>query len=813
MKRIMALLLATAMLLAMVTVTAGASEATTEIANFDIDTLGLENGGDIIEASIYDSAKEAYTGRFKYNGTGYFLYVDRSSDSNVGITAYGEKDVENQTAKISFAEDAYYWASFRMLKNSVNGNRDNDAAITARTSDVAYTFDLKMVEGINFRVSAKGLPSTATSVKGDDGKYITEGYLTSTLFEIANGTGTTLKTNSYTKDTTDSPVAATYTDKFARGENVNFKVIVDYDEGTFDLYVNNHLVAADNGLAGTKFLSDFFMQIEHKDDYGAVETFIDNLSYRILSDNDLKQVYLSDDIENGTLTLNETFTEIGKSITFTAIPDEGYKLSSLTLDGKEIEGLSFTGKGGTYTIESLPYGGELKAVFEEKRTTALVAEFDADNYDVASGEIFVDKGTTRKAFSLNECSNFMTVTTQGNALITADGAENKEFKIYGDKGKYSSATIYALRNDVNTTRTDKQKEIRTNDIAMTFRVKLNVGTAMTVSAMGVPSTATLSKNASGYWISDSSFVASNILSCGRSGAGGYTYSYTDAGEETKTNYDGIVSHSDYKTYKIIFDYDAGTYDLYVDDYLISADNNLNGMKYLSDFKVSVHHQSGYSGSYDLDAYLDDFCIYTLAEEDTKIQTSVVKSGNGTVACDKFLIAEGDTVNYTITPAEGSYVRNVSVNGEAAPAFSANGTAWKIENVTSANTLQVEFGEYGEGLPAVMISPLAAREDNTTYLFCKLLSNGAEVEGYGILLSRTNELPAMGDEATIKLPFFGEAEENGEPKDVNGYFGFALNDTSMGENPDFYARPYAVVNGEYVYGSVRFIEPELLTVIE
>ena len=113
----------------------------------------------------------------------------------------------------------------------------------------------------------------------------------------------------------------------------------------------------------------------------------------------------------------------------------------------------------------------------------------------------------------------------------------------------------------------------------------------------------------------------------------------------------------------------------------------------------------------------------------------------------------------------------------------------------------------------MISPLAVREDNTTYLFCKLLSNGAEVESYGIMISRTTEIPEITDEATVKLPFFGEENENGGTKDVKGYFGFALTDSTNGENPDFYARPYAVVNGEYVYGQVSFVEPATLTTVK
>lgn len=819
MKKIMALLLVTAMLLPAVSITVGAAEATTEIANFDIDSLGLENGADIMGASILDSNNKP-TGRFLYNGSDRFLVVSRNNNENVGLTVSEENGFGNQMAKISFGGDVYYQTIFKMLANDVNANRNNDAAITARTYDIAYSFDIKMVDGINIRVSAKGLPSDATSVKyvTAEGKeaYRTD-YLSSTIFAIANGTGTSLKTYSYTKDSDSSPADSTYSNKFTRGEIVNFKVIVDYDNGTFDLYVNNHLISPDNGLAGTKYLSDFSLQIEHKSAFGAVETFVDNLSYRILSDNDLNQVYLSDNIENGTLTLKETFTEVGKPVTFTAIPDAGYKLSSITLDGKTIEGLSFTGKGGTYTIESLPCGGELKAVFEEKRKTAFVAELDADNLEVASGDTVVEKSTANKAISLNESATFVSMKTTGNAIITADGEDDLAFKIYAEVGTASTGQINILRNDLNVNRTDKQKELRTNDIAVTFRVKLMNGAAMSLYAKGLPSTATISKNASNYWMQDaeSKFIESKLLSVGRVGKTGTVYSYTKNSTENpaKTSVEPLTFREEYVSYKLLFDYDEGTCDIYMNDKLVGENLGLAGVQYLSDFRIYISHQNGYGDDENVEAYVDDVCVYSLAEEDTNIQTSVEKSGKGTVACDKVFIAEGETANYTITPDEGYFVRNVSFNGKAVPAFSSSGTSWKFEDVSSANTLNVEFGKYEEGIPAVMISPLAVRENNTTYLFCKLLSNGAEVESYGILISRTTEIPVITDEETVKLPFFGEMNANGGTKDAKGYFGFALTDSTKGENPDFYARPYAVVNGKYVYGSVSFIEPASLTAIE
>ncbi len=811
-KKITALLVLTAILLstAVFNVTAATATETAQIANFDIDSLELENGGDIFDkADITSSNNKVY---FKYNANSYFLQLYRSSYTNVSFNAYEEENFCGQSAKISFNQSAAVKsAQLRFLYYDVK-HASNDDSIVARTSNVAYSFDLKIPSGLSLKVSSQGLPSTSTTVSEGS-------YLTSTLFEVSS-TGTTLKTYNYTKDTTTSTSTSHTNTPFKRNEYINFKIIFDYDKGTFDLYVNNSLLSAGNTLAGTKFLSDFLIYIGHPENNGEVDAFIDNLSYRVLAANDLKQVYVSNAVENGTLTLNETFTEVGKPITFTATPDAGYKLTSVTLDGKAIDGLTFDRAGGTYTIDSLPYGGELKAIFEEKRTSALVAEFDADDYATESGEIIVDKGKSKIPFKLNNCANFMTVTTANNAIITAEGTDDKVFKIYAESGgaNMSRAEIYALRNDMNSTRTTQQKEIRTNDLAFTFKVKLTDGATMDISVMGVSSDAVLSKNASGYWIAGSDFITSEIFSVGRVGKAGSIYSYAkdnETGEITKISKytEPLTYRNEYITYKVIFDYDEGSFDVYMNDELVGENNKLAAPQYLSDIKINIHHQSGYSKTDTLEAYLDDICIYTLAEEDTNIQPSVVKSGSGTVTADKFLVKEGEDVVYTITPDEGKYIRNIYFDCKAVPAFNSEGTTYTIPNITSRRTLKVDFGSYEEGKPAIMISPLAAKEGNKSYIFCKLLPNSAEVSSYGILLSRTNELPEIDDEETRKMPFLGKTDSYGYPFDANGYFGYALINNSEEENTSFYVRPYAVVNGEYVFGAVSNINTAELEELE
>lgn len=798
MKRIMALLLVTSMLLSAVTVTVGASEATTEIANFDIDSLELENGGDIIGASMVVNSKPS--GYFSYNESAYFLYVRRNSASNVGITAYGEKGIDNQSAKISFSADAYYWTNFNMLKNDLTANRGNDAAITARTSDVAYSFDIKMNEGINLKMTAKGLPSTATSVKGDDGEYITT-YLTSTLFEIANGTGTTLKTNSYTKDTTDSPVAATYTDKFARGENVNFKVIVDYDEGTFDLYVNNHLVAADNGLAGTKFLSDFALQIEHNKAFGAAETYVDNLSYRILSDNDLKQVYLSNDIENGTLILNETFTEVGKPITFTATPDEGCKLTSLTLDGKEIAGLSFTGNGGTYTIESLPHGGELKAVFEEKRITTKVADFDVDSLeaDVGTNLNTLNTGATNSdtnySFNYNDNNYFMNVTASNASATVAQDTGNDVVEVKKvDTTSQGVITFTFLKTGLSANVDEQQVLCRESDVAFSFKLKLPEQCKMEIYTGGQLSTdETASTKVAG---------TSKIIHLNNWTLPALTvYDYTkDTTTNTYATYGNCFVRDEWAEFKILYDYSEGTYDLYVNNKLIAEDQGLAYPKFLLNFFFKIYLRTG--ASYNPTVSIDDVQFYTVADADNKVQPNVSKTGNGTVTVAKAdtVAKAGEVITYTITPDTGSYIKDVTYDEKPIPAFDASTT--KTLNITAetaekSKNLDVIFADYEESAPVLMVSPFKFKEGDSTYLFMKLLSNNVSVSEYGIVMSTTAEEPTA--ENAEVLPFRSTLQQY-------GYYGFKLINKTGVPDQTFYVRPYAKVGNDYVYGNILLVEP-------
>ena len=135
-------------------------------------------------------------------------------------------------------------------------------------------------------------------------------------------------------------------------------------------------------------------------------------------------------------------------------------------------------------------------------------------------------------------------------------------------------------------------------------------------------------------------------------------------------------------------------------------------------------------------------------------------------------------------------------GNPIGAFSSSKVVYSIMNDTSKK-LEVIFKKYTPSSPALIVSPFKFKAEDSTYLFLKLLANGTEVSEYGMVMSVKEKTPDVNN--GIKVPFDKKANEN-------GYYGYqVINETGVYNQP-FYIRPYAIVNGEYIYGDVSYIEP-------
>ena len=78
--------------------------------------------------------------------------------------------------------------------------------------------------------------------------------------------------------------------------------------------------------------------------------------------------------ENGTVKLSQSSVYSGNSLTITAIPDEGYVVSDMLINGKSV------GRKMIYTINSVKENIEVKVIFEKKTELPFTDVIESDWY-------------------------------------------------------------------------------------------------------------------------------------------------------------------------------------------------------------------------------------------------------------------------------------------------------------------------------------------------------------------------------------------------------------------------------------------------
>ena len=76
--------------------------------------------------------------------------------------------------------------------------------------------------------------------------------------------------------------------------------------------------------------------------------------------------------ENGTVNVSQTSVYSGNSLTITAIPDEGYVVSDMLINGKSV------GRETVYTINSVKENIEVKVIFAEKTELPFIDVIESD---------------------------------------------------------------------------------------------------------------------------------------------------------------------------------------------------------------------------------------------------------------------------------------------------------------------------------------------------------------------------------------------------------------------------------------------------
>ena len=150
--------------------------------------------------------------------------------------------------------------------------------------------------------------------------------------------------------------------------------------------------------------------------------------------------------ENGTVKLSQSSVYSGNSLTITAIPDEGYVVSDMLINGKSV------GRKMTYTINSVKENIEVKVIFAKKTDLPFIDVIESDwffenvKYAHENGLL---KGISETEFGPQiEMTRAMLVTV----LYRAEGepAVNKSipFADVDVNAYYASAIIWAEANGI-----------------------------------------------------------------------------------------------------------------------------------------------------------------------------------------------------------------------------------------------------------------------------------------------------------------------------------------------------------------------------
>lgn len=335
---------------------------------------------------------------------------------------------------------------------------------------------------------------------------------------------------------------------------------------------------------------------------------------------------------------------------------------------------------------------------------------------------------------------------------------------------------------------------RTSDVAFSFKVKLSDYAKMYIYTSGQNSSdteATTNQDDKTLLAYTKNNVNTNVRVLNNAETASSTTSYDSVIEDTNT-----FLRNEWTEFKIIYNYESGnsTFDVYVNDRLIAENQKLHYPNFLLNFSVVIWL---YPNTIAPKAYIDDIQLYTVADNDTKVQPNAAKSGNGTVTVAKAdtVATKDEEITYTITPDNGSYISSVTYGGTAIPAFDASGVTYK-ENA-DGKKLSVIFRDYEDSAPALMVSPFKFKVDDSTYLFMKLLKNGLDVPEYGMVISTTVEEPTAENARVV--PFTNTLHQF-------GYYGYEVVNNSDVADQSFYVRPYAKVGDDFIYGNVQLVEP-------
>lgn len=663
----------------------------------------------------------------KYGRDNYGVYF--YSDTGVGKSLYYNVLPYNNTQEATYGE----------------------AGLKIRSGNLAFSFKAAMSNHVKLKIIIRGLPDNVDLSEGVPASP----YLSTNLLQINETTNFAISYDAV-RNKASFPSITRYENVIERDKLHQYTVIYNYAKGTYNLYIDNHLLMEDRIFAGPLYPASFQVMAHLDGKYAAEEgevasIYLDDLDLYTLSDEDLDAQYNILKSEGGRMYIEPSVLKQGEKAYLKAFPDNGYELKSITVAGKK-----YPGPAGNESFElpPVPYkhaeiSGEFVSVKTLKKNFWVDFKEFEDNADFHKGnklekDLLKHEEENLALAGIVTYGEAYTKTEHGKLKLCIPGGSSAKLRLLGETGEFT-------------------KDFTSAPYAITFTSEIPQGVKLKLSA----------QNESGR----------NINIC--------EYIFSDA---DKNITDGV------RKYKFIINPEEDG-SLYSDGCILSNNIALNSGINTKNFLLSFE-ANDYS-----EISIEDIGFYSLSNGNLKSQPETLQIGKGRILFDKEIYSPGDKAEISVIPPDNGYIKNVYINGMPIPAFGNEEISFAVEEMSYNTGIEVEFEDISPE-PILEVSPLTLRDSTGTYVFLKIVSGKENIVNVGMQVS-----PETSDFSgeKVKTVLFDESlTSNGKGISAKGYYGYRI--IRADKTAPFYIRPYATV-GDIIYtGATVYVEPENIPVL-
>ena len=550
-------------------------------------------------------------------------------------------EVKNNVYKVSrVTRDLYFQANFQKKKYTLRVEENSNGTLSFDKTEVLYqeSATLTVIPNEGYRLKTLKINDEFFSVTS--GTYVSENVTTDLVAEAEfDKVEYSISLNNPSNGSLSSSLT-----EVAHGESVTFTVTPAEGYRLKTLKINDEFFSVTSGTyVSENVTSDLVAEAE-----------FDKVEYSISLNNP----------SNGSLSSSLTEVAHGESVTFTVTPAEGYRLKTLKINDE-----FFSVTSGTYVSENVTSNLVAEAEFDKVEYSISLnnpsnGSLSSSLTEVAHGEsvtftVTPAEGYRLKTLKINDEFFSVTSGTYVSENVTTDLVAEAEF----DKVEYS----ISLNNPSNGSLSSSLTEVAHGE-SVTFTVTPAEGYRLK----------TLKINDEFFSVTSGTYVSENVTTDLVAEAEfdkvEYSISLNNPSNGSLSSSLTEVAHGESVTFTV---------------------TPAEGYR-LKTLKINDEFFSVTSGTYVSENVTSD--LVAEAEFDkVEYSISLNNPSNGSLSSSLTEVAHGESVTFTVTPAEGYLIKDVLVNGVR---FGDLGT-YTVSNVVEDKTIEAIFIE----IKKVLSSPI------------------------------------------------------------------------------------------------------------